>query len=287
MTLSLLLSLSAPVLASEGLALEGLALEGLASESVSRSLPASMPALEIAGDKGYVTVIYDPNATQSMVTATPVRWGEVGCKLDFSGDSTIARAQVIPSQDANTFERCETDWTVVLAGDTMVDVQLKAGKVEVQDTRGRVDVELGRGKLLLINTQGRVDASLGRGKIKGSHHGEGALAVGVGKIKLEGLEQAISARSEVGGVKLTFAETPSGTVVAHAGIGRVRTALPYGATADLRDFDGRLARFRTEVPHRNVAQVRLEGGARLGSTRVDTVVEHEDPDAGVAVVEAP
>jgi hypothetical protein len=276
MTLSLLLSFSAPALA----------LEGLAKESVSRSLPVGMPALEIAGDKGHVTVVYDPNATESRVTATPVRWGQSGCKLDFSGDNTVARARVMPNQDANSFERCETDWTVVLAGDTMVDVQLKAGKVEVRDTLGRVDVELRRGKLLLSNTQGRVDASLGHGKVKGSHHGEGALAVGVGKIKLEGLEHAISARSEVGGVKLTFAETPSGTVVAHAGIGRVRTALPYGATADLRDFDGRLARFRTEVPHRNAAQLRLAGGARLGSTRVQTVVEHEDPDAGVAVVDA-
>jgi hypothetical protein len=271
MTLSLLLSFSAPA---------------LASEPVSRSLPAGMPALEIAGDKGHVTVIYDASATESRVTATPVRWGEVGCKLDFSGDAMLAKAQVIPSEEANTFERCETDWTVVLAGNTMVDVQLTAGKVEVQDTRGRVDVQLGRGKVLLTNTQGRVDATLGRGKVKGSHHGEGALAVGVGKIKLEGLQHAVSARTELGGVKLTFEETPSGTVVAHSGIGRVRTALPYGATADLRDFDGRLARFRTEVPHRNAAQVRLEGGARLGSTRVDTVVEHEDPDAGAAVVEA-
>ncbi len=272
MTLTLMLSLSAPA---------------LASEPVTRSLPASMPALEISGDKGHVTVIYDANASESMVTATPVRWGEVGCKLDFSGDNTVARAQVLPSEEANTFERCETDWVVVLASNTMVDVQLKAGKVEVQDTLGRVDVELGRGRVLLSHTQGRVDATLGRGKVKGSHHGEGAMAVGVGKIKLEGLDRAISARTELGGVKLTFAETPSGTVVAHTGIGRVRTALPYGATADMRDFDGRLARFRTEVPHRNAAQVRLEGGARLGSTRVDTVVEHEDPDAGAVVVQAP
>lgn len=272
MTLTLMLSLSAPA---------------LASQPVTRSLPAAMPALEISGDKGRVTVIYDPTASESLVTATPVRWGEVGCKLDFSGDEILARAQVLPSEEANTFERCETHWTVVLASDTMVDVQLRSGRVEVQDTLGRVDVEMGRGRVLLRDTQGRVDATLGRGKIKGSHHGEGALAVGVGKVKLEGLEQAITARTELGGVKLTFEQTPSGTVVAHAGIGRVRTALPYGATADLRDFDGRLARFRTEVPHRNAAQVRLEGGARLGSTRVDTVVEHEDPEAGSTVVQAP
>lgn len=277
MTLTLMLSLSAPALAAGA----------PASEPVTRSLPASMPALEISGDKGHVTVIYDASATESMVTATPVRWGEVGCKLEFSGDASLARAQVLPSEQANTFERCETDWTVILASDTMVDVQLKAGRVEIQDTLGRVDVELGHGRVLLTNTQGRIDATLGRGKVKGSHQGQGALAVGVGKIKLEGLEQAISARTEVGGVKLTFAETPSGTIVAHAGMGRVRTALPYGATADLRDFDGRLARFHTEIPHRNAAQVRLEGGARLGSTRVDTVVEHEDPEAGVVVVQAP
>ena len=98
MTLSLLLSFSAPALA----------LEGLAKESVSRSLPVGMPALEIAGDKGHVTVVYDPNATESRVTATPVRWGQSGCKLDFSGDNTVARARVIPNQDANSFERCET-----------------------------------------------------------------------------------------------------------------------------------------------------------------------------------
>lgn len=275
MTLSLLLSLSAPALAIEA-----------ASSPVTRSLPATMPALEITGDKGHVTVIYDPNATESKVTATPVRWGEVGCKLEFAGDSSVAKAMVLPSEEANTFERCETDWTVVLAGDTMLDVSLKSGKVELSQTVGRVDVEMGRGKVLLSETQGRVDATLGRGKVKGSHHGEGALAIGVGKVKLEGLQKAVSARTELGGVKLTFQETPSGTVVAHAGIGRVRTALPYGATADLRDFDRRLARFHTEVPHRNAAQVRLEGGAKLGSTRVDTVVEHEDPEAGSAVVSA-
>lgn len=275
MTLSLLLSLSAPALALEA-----------APGAVTRSLPAAMPALEILGDKGHVTVVYDPNATESRVTATPVRWGEVGCKLEFTGDAKVAKAMVLPAEEANTFERCETDWTVVLAGDTMVDVSLKSGKVELTETLGRVDVELGRGKVLLSETQGRVDATLGRGKVKGSHHGEGAVAVGVGKIKLEGLQRAVSARTEVGGVKLTFEETPSGTVMAHAGMGRVRTALPYGATADLRDFDRRLSRFHTEVPHRNAAQVRLEGGAKLGSTRVDTVVEHEDPEAGSAVVSA-
>lgn len=257
----------------------------LAAEPVARSLPASMPLVQIVGDKGDVTV-RRVEGTQSKVTAIPKRWGEGACTLDFSGDATQATAQALPTEMAGATESCATEWVVELAGDTRVDINLKRGKVTLEDAPARVDVELGSGKLVLVDTQSRVDASLGRGKIKGEHQGEGALAVGVGRIQLESLEQPISARVEMGSVKLAWSEVPQGTVVAHAGIGRVRTALPYGATADMADFDRRLASFRTAIPHRNTAATRLEGGARLGATRVKTVIEHDDPEAGNAVVSA-
>ncbi|MED5370686.1 MAG: hypothetical protein VX899_06720 [Myxococcota bacterium] len=256
-----------------------------AAEPVARSLPVDMPLLQIVGDKGEVTV-RRVEGSQSRVTATPKRWGEGGCTLDFSGDASQATAQALPTAEANMMESCETAWLVELAGDTRVDINLARGKVTLEDAPARVDVELGSGKLVLVDTQGRVDASLGRGKIKGEHQGEGALAVGVGRIKLESLEQPISARVELGSVKLAWSEVPQGTVVAHAGIGRVRTALPYGATADMADFDRRLASFRTAIPHRNSADTRLEGGARLGATRVKTVIEHDEPEAQDVVVSA-
>ena len=124
MTLSLLLSLSAPALAVEG--------------AVSRSLPAGMPALEISGDKGHVTVIYDPNAAESVVTATPVHWGQVGCKLDFSGDTTVAGAKTrraVPRSRTTPSILCCAASTTCGARRTCTAPTLKVGRCRLTAPR--------------------------------------------------------------------------------------------------------------------------------------------------------
>lgn len=259
---------------SLALVLSGVA---LAQAPVTRTLPRDMPTVHLLNTAGSVTVIHDPSAAESSVTALPVNWAE-GCEVVFRGDASLAEAEVLRP---NGRTRCRTDWTLVLAGDTVVDLDLGRADVRLERTQSVVLVDARSARVELVDTQAPVHVALGTGRVFGTSDQVVTASVGMGKVRLEDLSAPVDAVVQVGGVRLEFTEAPDETVVARAGVGRVRTALPYGTYVNSADFNRRGSTFRTEIPHRNAAANRLEGGAGFGSTRVDTVLEHE-PESGVA-----
>ena len=96
-----------------------------ATEPLVRTLPPSMPALEIDNPRGVIEVDYDPSAPKSTLTASPMFWSE-GCEVVFTGDAALARVEVHKNGELAT-TGCRTRFQIVLAGPTALHLQGEKG----------------------------------------------------------------------------------------------------------------------------------------------------------------
>ena len=259
----LFLALSPAALAQEAPAASG-------AEPVHRTLPASMPALSVRGDRGDVRVRVDPTATRSEVVATPLSW-EDDCQVVFSGDSARAVVSFGPAVDGFLASTCEASVEIVLAGDTAVDLELARGAVTLTGALPPITVDLGRGEVVLEDAQALLELRVGRGRITGSAAGEGLAAqVKVGRVRLEALKAPVDVQVGLGGARLSYAAVFDGSVVAHTKLGRVQLFFPYGAWLDA-DLDAGLGWVRSDIPSNGDAMTHLEASSGLGSVGVGTL----------------
>lgn len=251
-----------------------------ASEPVVRTLPASMPALEIDNPKGVIEVSYDPNATESRLVATPIVWTP-GCDLAFSGDASMARVEV-QRDGERASSGCRTRIALVLAGPTALHLQGTKGRIALIEARGPVDVDLHRGRVALGKVFGATDVTVVAGRVTGSPlSDELHIAVDRGRIQLDDLRVPVFAEVGLGGIRLDYDLALEGTATAHVGIGRVRASFPYGTLLD-RHASVRLGSVKTEIPHRATSRTRLEASTGLGVVDVDTSFEDEEAAAVAA-----
>jgi hypothetical protein len=248
-----------------------------AGEPIVRTLPAGMPALEIDNPKGIIEVHFDPDATESTLTATPIFWS-AGCELSFSGDAAMARVEV-QKDGERAASGCRTRIDLVLAGDTALHLQGTKGRVIVNETRGPLDIDLQRGKIVLGKVYGPTDVTLVTGKVTGSPvSDELHIAVDRGRIHLDDLRVPVYAEVGVGGIQLAYSIALEGTATAHVGVGRVRASFPYGTLLD-RHTTAKFGSVKSEIPHRTTSRTRFEASANLGVVDVDTSFEDEEDEA--------
>lgn len=258
--------------------LVGAALAGSSSsgEPVRKTLPAGMPSLELASFHGSVLVRRDANASQTLLYANPRGWAE-DCDLEFGGDAQNARAEVTRGR---ALSRCTTDFELVLAGDTQVDISMRSGQVTLQELDSAVAVDLGRGSVWLDGARGPLDLRVDSGRIRGDSASQELVAsVGLGKLRLEGLEHGVQARVGVGGMRLDFEQAMPGTVDARVALGRIRARFPYGVYLDNQSRSP-VGVVRSAIPHRNAADTTVQARASVGAVRVETILDHEQPQDG-------
>ncbi len=257
----------------------------LASEPVVRTLPAGMPALEIDNPKGVIEVSYDPDASQSTFTASPMLW-TTGCEVAFTGDAGMARAEVIKDGE-RAVSGCRTKIEIVLAGPTALHLQGDKAKVRVHESRGPVDIDIRRGKVELYKNYGATDVTLTAGRVTGTPTSDELhIAVDRGRVHLSALRVPVFAEVGVGGIKLDYELALDGTATAHVGVGRVRATFPYGTLLD-RQATAKVGTVKTEIPHRSTSVTRLEASTGLGVVDVDTSFEDEPDDAVAETTRAP
>jgi len=248
-----------------------------ASQPITRTLPADMPALEIDNPKGVIEVRYDPDASQSTLTASPMVWTN-GCDLAFTGDASMARVEV-QKDGERAGSGCRTRIEVVLAGPTALHLQGSKSKLRVYEARGPVDIDLNRGRVELYKVYGPTDVTLVAGRVTGSPvSDELHIAVDRGRVHLDGLRVPVHAQVGIGGIKLDYELALEGTATAHVGVGRVRASFPYGTLLD-RQATAKVGTVKTEIPHRSTSRTRLEASTGLGVVDVDTSFEDEEDEA--------
>ncbi len=249
----------------------------LAGEPVVRSLPSTIPALEIDNPRGVIEVRYDPDATGTSFVASPMFWTQ-GCEVAFTGDTSMARAEV-QKDGERAGVGCRTKIEVVLSGPTALHLQGDKVRVHVEESRGPVDIDLRRGKVQLEKVYGSTDVTMIAGRVTGSPVGDELhIAIDRGRVRLESLRVPIHAEVGIGGIHLAYALALEGTTTAHVGLGRVQVSFPYGTLLD-RQTDVRLGLVKTEIPHRTTSRTRLEATTGLGVVDVDTSFEDEENEA--------
>ncbi|MEL6345095.1 MAG: hypothetical protein AAFV53_18445 [Myxococcota bacterium] len=215
---------------------------------IERTLPANAPQLSIRSGKADVVVRRDPGLRTSMVTVTPNRWYE-GCSVAFSGDSTIAIAEVLEEGEPSAW-RCTATFDVVLAGDTAVDVRLTKGDVSVESLSAPLTIEMKRGRV--VGSPAQADIQLGRGRVN-----------------LDDLTTPVNVNIGVGWINLAYATSIAGTVTADVGWGRVTTHFPYGILLD-DATETKVGWVNSEIPWREGEPTILQASAGLGSVQVRT-----------------
>ncbi|MCB9764257.1 MAG: hypothetical protein H6739_31080 [Alphaproteobacteria bacterium] len=138
----------------------------LRGEPVQKTLPGSIPVIELANAVGKVKVTADPTATQTVVHAQPLTWKE-GCEIRFSGNSNLARAEVVREGEPAGMA-CRTRWEITLAGATELVVDQRAGAVKMEGLTAPVAVHVGTGRIRLrydTPPTGTVAASVGLGRV--------------------------------------------------------------------------------------------------------------------------
>ena len=230
------------------------------ADPISRTLPADMPSLSIAADRADVTIRSVPGATETVVTATPVRWSE-GCSLDFDGGMQAAQVSVaLPDTFA---PRCRTDFDIALAGPTELEIDVERGRITLDDPWAPLDI------------------ALGGGRVQGTTHGDAVIVVQRGRVHLDGLTVPVDVDVAAGGVLLEYDEAIPGTVAARVGLGRLRTRFPYGTWLD-KDVDTVVGRTFVAIPTRTASETHLVARTAVGTNRVETVLVDDLGEAAVA-----
>jgi hypothetical protein len=234
-----------------GLVLGAAQAQELELEPIERSLPVSAPGLRLLAGRSTVSVRHMPGATSSRVVITPDRWWE-GCEVRFSGDASIAIAQIFEEGEANPW-RCTAHFDVELAGPTAVEVTMDKAHVQLEDAPGAITVLIGRGSVS-GSAAAAADVEITR----------------LGRIELWDLAVPARARVGMGNVTMAYSAEVVGTIQAEAGWGRVRVQLPYGSLVDDQSSPTRLGGVRSMVPYREGHSMRVEASARLGGVRIET-----------------
>ncbi len=248
-----------------------------ATEPIVRTLPPSMPALEIDNPRGVIEVDYDPSAPRTTLTASPMFWSE-GCEVVFTGDAALARVEIHKNGELAA-SGCRTRFQVVLAGETALHLQGQRGKVLIAETRGPVDIDLHRGHVDLQKVFGPTDVTVVSGRVTGSPvSDELHLAVDRGRVELTELRVPVFAEVGVGRIALDYDLALEGTATASVGVGRVKVRFPYGTWLD-RQAVAKVGSVRTEIPHRVSSHTRLEAAVKLGRVEVDTIIVDEETEA--------
>jgi hypothetical protein len=234
------------------------ALIAVAASQTVRTLPADIPTLNLVADHASVTLRTDPGATETVVTATPVRWSE-GCMLDFTGSSQEANVTVVVPETFGA--HCKTEIDVAMAGYTKVTTDIGRGSVHFDEVAANADIALGQGRVT-----GTTRANFTR------------IELQRGRVVLEDLAVPVDVDVAVGGVLLEYDEAIAGTVASRVGLGRNRIRFPYGIWLD-KEVDTVVGRTFTAIPTRTSSDTHLVARAGLGSVRVETVLTDELGDS--------
>jgi len=252
-------------------------------EPVEKTLPASIPELEILSGYGDVVVSRDSERSKSLLIATPTNWQD-DCELRFGGDADKAVVE-IAREDGGTLRRCKIELELILAGDTAVAVEGRSGSVSLWETTAPVSVDLRAGRIDVNDATGPLDLYVGTGSIRGATTSQDINAyVSVGRIQLENLMAPLEAEVGMGRVALTFAAVPSGRVWARAGVGKVAVEFPYGSWLDT-SLDTKVGRVKSEIPFSADAYTHLEASTTVGNIAIGTVLDMPGADLATSVTE--
>jgi len=252
-------------------------------EPVEKTLPGSIPELEILSGFGDVVVSRDAGASKTLLIATPTNWQD-DCELRFGGDRDKAIVEIARTE-GGTLRRCKIDLELVLAGDTELAIEGRSGDIALWGTTAPVSVDLGSGRVSVNDVTGPLDLYVGTGRIQGTTTSQAINAyVSVGRIELDGLMAPLEAEVGMGRVALTYAAVPAGRVWARAGVGRVAVDFPYGSWLDTT-LDTTIGRVKSQIPFSADAYTHLEASTRVGNIEIGTVLDMSGADLATSVTE--
>lgn len=252
-------------------------------EPLEKTLPASIPEIELLSGYGDVVVSRDTSASKTRFIATPQNWQD-DCELRFDGDATKAIVEVA-RDEGGTLRRCKIDFEIVLAGDTALAIEGKRGYISVWETTAPVAIDMRGGQIEINDVTGPLDLYLGSGSIRGTTWSQEVSAyVSVGRIALDGLIASIEAEVGMGGVDLTYAAVPSGRIWARTAVGRVSVDFPYGSWLDTT-LDTKVGRVKSQIPFSDDAYTHLEASTGVGNIHIGTVLDMPGADLATSVTE--
>ncbi|MFT5686257.1 MAG: hypothetical protein ACI8RZ_007213 [Myxococcota bacterium] len=223
-----------------------------AQDITTRTLPAAMPALTIQGGRADVIIQHTPGAASSEVIVSPLSWWD-GCEVSFTGSRSEAVLSIL--EDGEPASRaCTAEITLTLVGDTDVAIALDRGTVSVEGLDGALSV------------------NMDRGWVSGAPGGTTTVSLRQGRVDLWGLTAPADIAVKYGRIALTYTEMISGTVAANTTVGPITTRFPYGIWLDT-DVSTGLGRQKRTIPSRTTATTHLDAASRVGSIRIEAVVE--------------
>lgn len=164
---------------------------------------------------------------------------------------------------------CATSLRVMGPRGLLVSARSGAGDIQIIGATEDVDAETGSGNITLNGTTGHVSVRTGSGNVSGQSPCESLeVATESGDTQVEGLAGSLSYKSSTGGLKASWARTPtSGKVDIKTGKGPVALVMPGDTRLNYRFITGPTP-IMNEFEHEPGSAFRLNVVARSGSLSV-------------------
>ncbi|MDG1478311.1 MAG: hypothetical protein P8R54_01915 [Myxococcota bacterium] len=229
------------------------------ADPIVRTLPASVDTIHLDIPRSELVIRYDDAALRTTLTVLTHTWWP-GCALMLTGDHDAVSARIVHDSGLAGLA-CHSPVTLVLAGDSVLQVHLAAGDITTAATPGHQELHVGTGQVHGVMS-------------------EGIIRVAQGRVDLSHLHAPLDVHIQVGHIQLTYDTPPSGAITARADMGSVTVTLPAASPVSPQVYTS-IGKQEQQFPAGDGAMVWVE--SRLGHARLLAAQGersgHDDPGA--------